>query len=88
MCGSDPWDSFNPGITLNQVLNFMDQLMDAPFGGRGILRTGWDAREDDKSLYLRVEMPGLSKDDVKVCLEGISFFSVINFPIGTWFNIA
>ncbi|KAJ1687201.1 hypothetical protein LUZ63_018591 [Rhynchospora breviuscula] len=66
---SEPWDPFNPGRTLNQVLNYMDQLMDAPFGGRGGLRTGWNAREDEKSLKLRVEMPGLSKDDVKVFVE-------------------
>ncbi|KAF3326446.1 small heat shock protein [Carex littledalei] len=67
---SDPRDPFNPGRTLSQVLNFMDQLTDVPLGGRGMLRTGWDAREDDKSLYLKVEMPGLSKDDIKVFVEG------------------
>jgi hypothetical protein len=45
--------------------------MDTPFTGCGVLQTGWDAREDDKSLYLKVEMPGLSKDDVKVRVEGM-----------------
>nr|CAD1838138.1 unnamed protein product [Ananas comosus var. bracteatus] len=30
------------------------------------LRRGWDAREDEKALYVKVEMPGLGKEDVKV----------------------
>ncbi|KAJ3673738.1 hypothetical protein LUZ60_005730 [Juncus effusus] len=67
---SDPWDPFNPGRTLSQMLNFMDQFLDTPFAGRGSFRTGWDAREDDNAFYLKVEMPGLSKEDVKVCVEG------------------
>lgn len=83
MYGSDPWDPFNPGRTISQVLNFMDQLMDVPLSGHGVLRTGWDVREDDKSLYLKVEMPGLSKDDVKVWVEGIYVFAFNNLPIGT-----
>lgn len=51
--------------------------MDVPLGGRGVLRTGWDASEDDKSLYLKVEMPGLSKDDVKVWVEGMFLLLLI-----------
>lgn len=36
--------------------------------GRG-RRRAWDAKEDDKALYVRMDMRGLSKDDVKVTVE-------------------
>ncbi|OAY78287.1 small heat shock protein, chloroplastic-like [Ananas comosus] len=71
---SDPWDPFNPGRALSQMLSLADQFLDVPFtrggGGGGGLRRGWDAREDEKALYVKVEMPGLGKEDVKVWVEG------------------
>uniref|UniRef100_A0A6V7QVJ7 SHSP domain-containing protein n=1 Tax=Ananas comosus var. bracteatus TaxID=296719 RepID=A0A6V7QVJ7_ANACO len=70
----DPWDPFNPGRALSQMLSLADQFLDVPFtrggGGGGGLRRGWDAREDEKALYVKVEMPGLGKEDVKVWVEG------------------
>ncbi|CAI9771549.1 unnamed protein product [Fraxinus pennsylvanica] len=73
---SDAFDPFFPGRSLSQVLNMMDQFMDSPFmtagRGRGIgagVRRGWDVKEDDDALYLRLEMPGLDKDQVKVLVE-------------------
>ena len=55
-------------------MNLMDQFMEDPIlaASRGVgagSRRGWDVREDDDALYLRMDMPGLSKEDVKVSVE-------------------
>ncbi|XWS49745.1 hypothetical protein CRYUN_Cryun12cG0029200 [Craigia yunnanensis] len=46
----------------------MDQLKDNPFLSSPDMssRKGWDVREDSDALYLRIAMPGLSKEDVKI----------------------
>nr|XP_043629290.1 small heat shock protein, chloroplastic [Erigeron canadensis] len=72
---SDVFDPFAPTRNLSQVLNMMDQMMDSPFmaaasrGGAFGARRGWDAKEDDNTLSLRFEMPGLDKDNVKISVE-------------------
>ncbi|KAA8521392.1 hypothetical protein F0562_012046 [Nyssa sinensis] len=70
----DVFDPFSPTRTLSQVLNLMDQLMDDPFlaASRGMgagSRRGWDVKEDNDALYLRMDMPGLDKENVKVYVE-------------------
>ncbi|KAE8650061.1 small heat shock protein, chloroplastic isoform X2 [Cucumis sativus] len=70
----DVFDPFSPTRSLSQVLNLMDQFMEDPFlaASRGVgagSRRGWDVKEDDNALYLRMDMPGLSKDDVRVSVE-------------------
>lgn len=50
----------------------MDQFMENPLISApraGGLRRGWDARETDDALNLRIDMPGLGKEDVKVSVE-------------------
>ncbi|KAL2329289.1 hypothetical protein Fmac_022716 [Flemingia macrophylla] len=73
---ADALDPFFPTRSLSQVLNMMDQFMDNPFlsASRGIgagagVRRGWDARETEDALLLRVDMPGLGKEDVKISVE-------------------
>ena len=67
---ADAFDPFSPTRSLSRVLNWMDQLVDAPFvGSGGGWRRGWDVKEDESALYLRMDMPGLSKEDVKVSVE-------------------
>lgn len=71
---SDVFDPFSPSRSLSQVLNLMDQFMENPYisASRGIgagIRRGWDARETEDALLLRVDMPGLGKEDVKVSVE-------------------
>ncbi|XP_018730058.2 23.6 kDa heat shock protein, mitochondrial isoform X1 [Eucalyptus grandis] len=70
---SDAFDPFFPTRSLSQVLNLMDQLMEDPFqassGFGGGSRRAWDVKEDDKALRLRIDMPGLSKEDVKLAVE-------------------
>lgn len=71
----DVFDTFSPTRSLSQVLNMMDQLTDNPFlsASRGIgaggVRRGWDAKETEDALLLRLDMPGLGKEDVKISVE-------------------
>ncbi|KAK6138691.1 hypothetical protein DH2020_027553 [Rehmannia glutinosa] len=70
---SDAFDPFFPTRSLNQMLNMMDQLFDSPLQstsrGIGGHSRGWNVREDDDALYLRVDLPGLDKDQVKISVE-------------------
>ncbi|KAK6262150.1 hypothetical protein QUC31_007966 [Theobroma cacao] len=71
---SDVFDPFSPTRSLSQVLNMMDQFMENPFlsasrGMGGGLRRSWDAKETEDALNLRIDMPGVGKEDVKVSVE-------------------
>ncbi|KAI3917455.1 hypothetical protein MKX01_029247 [Papaver californicum] len=74
---SDVLDPFTPSTSLSSLFNMMDNFMDSPFtnprggvGGGGIgLRRGWDAREDENCLCLKIDMPGLSKEEVNVSVD-------------------
>ncbi|KAH9621412.1 hypothetical protein KSS87_006451 [Heliosperma pusillum] len=72
---SDVFDPFAPTRSVSQLMNMMDQLIDNPIlaatraGGAGAVRRGWDVKEDDDALQLKVDMPGLGKEDVKVSVE-------------------
>ncbi|XVF54967.1 hypothetical protein PTKIN_Ptkin05aG0223100 [Pterospermum kingtungense] len=71
---SDVFDPFSPTRNLSQVLNMMDQVMENPFlsasrGMGGGLRRSCDAKETEDALNLRIDMPGLGKEDVKVSVE-------------------
>ncbi|GAA0144693.1 hypothetical protein LIER_05073 [Lithospermum erythrorhizon] len=71
---NDVFDPLSPPRSVNQLLNLMDQFMDNPFtsASRGIgagSRRGWDVREDENSLHLRMDMPGLDKENVKISVE-------------------
>ncbi|KAK2969443.1 hypothetical protein RJ640_012843 [Escallonia rubra] len=71
---SDAFDPFSPTRSLSQVLNLMDQLIENPFAaatrgvGAGTAR-GWDVREDEKALHIKMDMPGVGKEGVKVYVE-------------------
>jgi len=47
----------------------MDDIATAAPGRAGAVRRGWNAREDEEALHLRVDMPGLGKEHVKVWAE-------------------
>ncbi|KAK8482269.1 hypothetical protein V6N11_057497 [Hibiscus sabdariffa] len=71
---SDVFDPFSPTRSLSQVLNTMNQFMESPLvsasrGMGGGLRRSWDAKETADALNLRIDMPGLGKEDVKVSVE-------------------
>ncbi|XP_009607580.1 small heat shock protein, chloroplastic [Nicotiana tomentosiformis] len=72
---SDVFDPFSPPRSVSQLLNLMDQMMDSPLTApRGMAtgvgsRRGWDVREDDDALHIKMDMPGLDKENVKVAVE-------------------
>ncbi|CAK7324974.1 unnamed protein product [Dovyalis caffra] len=69
---SDVFDPFLPTRSLSQILNATDMLLQNPLlsASRAAgLHRGWDARETDEALNLRIDMPGLAKEDVKVSVE-------------------
>ncbi|XP_051123072.1 heat shock 22 kDa protein, mitochondrial-like [Andrographis paniculata] len=63
----DVFGPFPTTSSLSQILNMMDQFMDSPISSS--IRRNWDAKETDDGLQLRVDMPGLGKEDVKVSVE-------------------
>lgn len=71
---TDVFDPFAPTRSVSQLMNFMDQLMENSasrmgMGGGGAMKRGWDVKEDKEALRLKVDMPGLGKEDVKVSVE-------------------
>ncbi|XP_057776740.1 heat shock 22 kDa protein, mitochondrial-like [Salvia miltiorrhiza] len=64
---ADMLSPFPTRSSLSQILNMMDQMMETPASGGG--RRSWEARETEEGLQLRVDMPGLGKEDVKVSVE-------------------
>nr|AAF19021.1 chloroplast-localized small heat shock protein [Funaria hygrometrica] len=71
----DIWDPFIGDRSLKQMLNTVDRLFADPFFGSPPsataldLRTPWDVKEDADAYKLRFDMPGLSKEEVKVSVE-------------------
>lgn len=67
------FDPFSPTRSLSQVLNMMDQFMENPFLTSGPVgggsRRSWDVKEDKDALFLRMDMPGMGKEDVKLSVE-------------------
>ncbi|VAH88779.1 unnamed protein product [Triticum turgidum subsp. durum] len=53
----------SPMRTMRQMLDTMDRLFDDAVGFP-------TAREDDKEVKMRFDMPGLSREEVKVMVEG------------------
>uniref|UniRef100_A0A0C9QKW9 TSA: Wollemia nobilis Ref_Wollemi_Transcript_30205_968 transcribed RNA sequence n=1 Tax=Wollemia nobilis TaxID=56998 RepID=A0A0C9QKW9_9CONI len=69
---SDVWDPLFSSRRLGKLMNMADLFFDNPFvvdvGVRGA-RKPWDVVEDKDALRLRVDMPGLGKEDVSVHVE-------------------
>ncbi|KAH0456895.1 hypothetical protein IEQ34_014802 [Dendrobium chrysotoxum] len=66
-------DSLSPVRTMRQVLDTMDRIFEDAFTFPGTtageIRAPWDIKEDDKEVKIRYDLPGLSKEEVKVSLE-------------------
>ncbi|GAV78540.1 HSP20 domain-containing protein [Cephalotus follicularis] len=48
----------------------MDRMMGIPLLSGKAALTGFDVKEDENAIYLRMDMPGVDKDKVTVCVEG------------------
>lgn len=72
---SDIWEPFPASRTLTQMMDRVNRLFDDFLPTRtdqDVLenfRVPYDIMEDDKSYKLRFDMPGLSKEEVKVGIE-------------------
>ncbi|TVU28588.1 hypothetical protein EJB05_20110 [Eragrostis curvula] len=62
-------DPFGATQSLGRLLSLMDDFAAAPGGRAAPMRRAWDAKEDEEALHLRVDMPGLGKEHVKVWAE-------------------
>ncbi|KAG6546570.1 hypothetical protein Mapa_012119 [Marchantia paleacea] len=74
----DLMDSVLPTRNLRSMIETMDRIFDDPLFApsafrdspvRRSLRTPWDFKETEDSFQLRMDMPGLDKQEVKVYIE-------------------
>lgn len=74
------WDRFPTARTVQQMMDTMDRIMEDPFALNGNWvaeedvgyrrgRTPWEIKESEGEYEMRFDMPGMTKQDVKVWVE-------------------
>ncbi|KAA8529695.1 hypothetical protein F0562_034205 [Nyssa sinensis] len=77
------WDRFPTARTVQQMMETMERMIEDPFaysggwpspapnetGGYSRGRTPWEIMEGEGEYKMRFDMPGMTKDDVKVWVE-------------------
>ncbi|KAK1262464.1 hypothetical protein QJS04_geneDACA020301 [Acorus gramineus] len=61
-------DTLSPMRTMRQMLDMMDRFFEDSMAFPEI-RAPWDAQEDEKEIKLWFDMPGLSREEVRVSVE-------------------